>query len=216
MDCSTVDFPVFHYLPEFAQTHVHWVEDAIPQPHLLSSPSPPALNLSQHQDLFLWVSSSHQVVKVLFLQLQHSVFPMNIQGWFPLRWTGWISLQSKGLFKSLLQPYSSKASVLRRSAIFMVRLSHPYITTGKNIALTRQTFVGKGMSWLFNTLSSFIIAFHPRNKRLWISWLQSAFRVILRLKKITSVTISFLPYLFTMKWWDRMSWSSFFECWVLS
>ena len=216
MDCSTVDFPVFHYLPEFAQTHVHWVEDAIQQPHLLSSPSPPALNLSQHQDLFLWVSSSHQVVKVLFLQLQHSVFPMNIQGWFPLRWTGWISLQSKGLFKSLLQPYSSKASVLRRSAIFMVRLSHPYITTGKNIALTRQTFVGKGMSWLFNTLSSFIIAFHPRNKRLWISWLQSAFRVILRLKKITSVTISFLPYLFTMKWWDRMSWSSFFECWVLS
>ena len=66
-----------------------------------------------------------------------SVFPMNIQGWFPLRWTGWISLQSKGLFKSLLQPYSSKASSLQRSAVFMVRLSHPYMTTGKNIALTR-------------------------------------------------------------------------------
>ena len=81
-----------------------------------------------------------------------SVLPMNIQNWFPLGWTGWISLLSKGL-KSLLQHHSSKASILRRSAFFIVQLSHPYMTTGRTIALTRRTFVGKVMSLLFNMLS---------------------------------------------------------------
>ena len=74
MDCSTPSFPVLHYLPEFAQTHFHWVGDAIQSPHPLLSPSPPTLNLSQHQSLFKWVSSSHQVAKVLELQLQHQSF----------------------------------------------------------------------------------------------------------------------------------------------
>ena len=77
-----------------------------------------------------------------------SVLPMNTQDWFPLGWTGWISLQSKGLFKSLLQHHSSKESVLQRPAFFLVQLSHPYMTTGKTIALTRWTFVGKVMSLL--------------------------------------------------------------------
>ena len=81
-----------------------------------------------------------------------SVLPMNIQNWFPLGWTCWMSLQSKGL-SSLLQHHSSKASILRYSAFFIVQLSHPYMTTGKTIALTRQTFVGKVMSLLFNILS---------------------------------------------------------------
>ena len=93
-----------------------------------------------------------------------SVLPMNIQDWFPLGLTGWISLQSKGL-KSLLQHHSSEASVLWHSAVFMVQLSHPYTTTGKTIALTRRTFVGKVMSLLFNMLSRLVITFLPRSKR---------------------------------------------------
>ena len=108
-----------------------------------------------------------------------SVFPVNVQDWFALGWTGWISLQSEGLFKSLLQHHSSKASILQHSAFFMVQLAHPYMTTGKIIALTRRTFVGKVMSLLFNMLSRLVIIFLPRNKHLLISWLQSLSAVIL-------------------------------------
>ena len=118
------------------------------------------------------------------------VLPMNIQDWFPLGLTGWISLQSRGLFKSLLQHHSSKASILRRSAFFTVQLSHPYMTTGKTIALTRWTFVGKVMSLLFNKLSRLVITFLPRTKRLLISWLQSPSAVILEPRKIKSDTVS--------------------------
>ena len=92
MNCSTPGLPVHHQLPESTQTHVHWFADAIQPSHPVSSPSPPALNLSQHQSLFQWVNSSHEVAKVLEFQLQHQSFQ-----WSPLRWTGWISLQSKGL-----------------------------------------------------------------------------------------------------------------------
>ena len=101
-----------------------------------------------------------------------SVLPMNIQDWFPLHWAGWISLPSKGL-KSLLQHHSSKASILWCSAFFIVELSYPYRTTGKNIALTRWTFVGKVTYLLFNMLSRLVITFLPRSKGLLISWLQS-------------------------------------------
>ena len=97
MDYSTSGFPVHHQLLELAQTHVHRVNDAIQPSHPLSFPSPPAFILSHHQGLFQWVSSSHQVAKVLEFQLQHQSFPMNIQDWFPLELTGRISLQSKGL-----------------------------------------------------------------------------------------------------------------------
>ena len=95
MDCSTPGLPVHHQLPEFTQIHVHWVGDAIQPSHPLSSPSLPVLNLSQHQGLFKWVSSLHEVAKVLEFQLQF--LPVNTQGWSPLGWTGWISLQSQGL-----------------------------------------------------------------------------------------------------------------------
>ena len=91
MDCSTPGFPVLHYLPEFDQTHVHWVGDAIQPSHPLAPPFPLALNLSQHQDLFQWVGSSHQVASLGASALA-SVLPMNTQGWFPLGWTGLISL----------------------------------------------------------------------------------------------------------------------------
>ena len=97
MNHSMPGLPIHHQLPESTQTHVHWVSDAIQPSCPLSSPSPPALNLSQHQGLFKWVSSSHQVATVLEFQLQHQSFQWNTQDWFPLGRTGWISLQSKGL-----------------------------------------------------------------------------------------------------------------------
>ena len=99
MNHSTPGFPVHHQLPEFTQTHLHWVSDAIQPSHpLLMFPSPPTFNLSQHQSLFKWVSSLHQVAKVFFgVSTSTSVLPINTQDWRPLGWTGWISLQSKGL-----------------------------------------------------------------------------------------------------------------------
>ena len=119
---------VHHQLLESTQTHVHWVGDAIQPSHPLSSPSPPALNLSHHQDPSQWVSSSHQVR--IGVSASTSVLPMNTQDWSPLGWTGWISLQPKGL-SSLLHHPSSKVSILQCSAFFRVQLSHPYMTTGK-------------------------------------------------------------------------------------
>ena len=103
----------------------------------------------------------------------------------------WLDLLAvQGTVKSLLQNHSSKASILWRSAFFTVQLSHPYMTTGKTIALTRQTFVGKVMSLLFNMLSRLVITFLPRSKRLLISWLQSPSAVILEPPKIKSATVS--------------------------
>ena len=98
MSHSTPGLPVHHQLPEFTQTHIHWVGDAIQPSHPLSSPPPPTFDLSQHQGLFQWVSSSHQVLQVLEFQLQHQSFQsMTMQDWFPLGWTGLTSLQSKGI-----------------------------------------------------------------------------------------------------------------------
>ena len=99
MNHSTPGLPVHHQLPEFTQTHVHWVSDATQPSHHLSFPSPPTFNLFQHQGLFQWVSSSHQVAKVLGVSASASVLPMNTQDWSPLGLTGWISLQSKGLLR---------------------------------------------------------------------------------------------------------------------
>ena len=120
-----------------------------------------------------------------------SVIPMNMESVFPFR-IHWFDLAVQGTLKSLLQHHSSKASVLQHSAFFMVQLSHPCMITGKTIALSKHTFVGKVISLLFNMLSRFVIAFHPRNKRLLISWLQSPSTVILEPKKIKSVTTSAL------------------------
>ena len=173
MDYSTPSLPVHNQLPEFTQTHVYWVTDDIQPSHPLLSPSPPAFNLSQHQGLFKWVNSSHQVAKILEFQLQHQSFQWIYSGLISFRmdWLGFLAVQ--GTLKSLLQHHSSKASIFRRSAFFTVQLSHPYMTTGKTIALTRQTFVGKVMSLLLNMLSRFVITFLPRSKHLLISWLQS-------------------------------------------
>ena len=170
MECSTPGLPVCHQLPGFTQTHVHWVGDAIKPFHSLSSPSLSAFNLSQHQGLFKWVSSSHQVAKVL--KLQHQSFQWTFRtDFFRIDWFDLLAVQ--GTLKSLFKHHSSKVSILHPSAFFIAQLSHPYMTTGKTIALTRQTFVGKVMSLLFNMLSRLVVTFLPRSKSFLISWLQS-------------------------------------------
>ena len=182
MNHRTPGLPVHHQLPKFTQTHAHQVSDAIQPSHPLSSPSPPAPNPSHHQGLFHWVNSSHEVAKLLEFQLQHQSFnehPGLIS--FRMDWLDLLAVQ--GTLKTLLQHHSSKASILQRSAFFTIQLSHPYMTTIKTIALTRQMFVGKVMSLLLKMLSRLIITFLPRSKRLLISWLQSPSAVILESKK---------------------------------
>ena len=115
-------------------------------------------------------------------------------------------LAVQGTLKSLLQYHSSKASILHCSAFFLVQLSHPYMTPGETIALTRQTFVGKVMSLLFNTLSRLLIIFLPRSKPLLISWLHSPSAVILEPPQ-KSVTISIVPLSICHEWWNQMPWS---------
>ena len=160
MDCSTTGIPVHRQLLEFIQTHVHWVGDAIQPSHPLSSPSPPALNLSQHQGLF------QSVLRIRWpkhLNFSFSISPSNEHPGltsFRMDWLDFLAVQ--GTLKSLLQHHSSKASILRRWAFTVVQLSHPYMTTGKPIVLTRWTFVGKVMSLLFNMLSRLVITFLPR------------------------------------------------------
>ena len=158
IDCSTSGLPVHHQLLEFTQTHVHWVGDANQPSHPLSPASPLALNLSQHQGLFKWVSSSHQVAK--YWSFSFNISPSEEHSGpisFRMDWLDLLAVQ--GTLKSLLQHHSSKASILRCSAFFIVQLSHPYMTTGKAIALTRRTFVGKIMFLLFNMLSRLVINF---------------------------------------------------------
>ena len=156
--------PVHHQLPEFTQTHVHQVGDAIQSSHPLSSPSPPALNLSQHR-----VFSNESILHIRwpkYWSFSFSISPSNEhpgQISFRMDWLDLLAVQ--GTLKSLLQHHSSKALILRCSAVFIAQLSHPYMTTGKTIALTRWTFVGKVMSLLFNMLSRLVITFLPRSKQ---------------------------------------------------
>ena len=179
MDCSTPGFPVHHQLPELAQTHVHQVGDAIQPSHPLLSPSPPAASGSfPVSQLFL---SDGQNIGA---SASASVLPMNYQGWFPLGWTGLISLLSRGLSKVFSNTTVQKHQFCR------THLSHLYMITGKTIALNRWTFAGKVMSLLFNMLSRFVIAFLPRSKHLLISWLQSPSAVISEPPKIKSLTLS--------------------------
>ena len=142
MNCSTPGLPVHHQLPEFTRTHVHRVGDTIQPSHPLPSPSPPALNLSQQQGL-----SNESVLRIRwpkYWSFNFNISPSNEHsGLISLR-MDWLDLLAvQGTLKSLLQHHSSKASILRHSAFFTVQLSHPYMTTGKTIALTRRTFVAK-------------------------------------------------------------------------
>ena len=156
INCSIPGLPAHHQLPEFTQTQLHQVSDAIQPSHPLSSPSPPAPNPSQHQGLFQWVNSLHEVAKVL--EFSFSIIPSKEHpGLISFRMDCLDLLAVQGTLKSLLQHHSSKASILQHSVFFTVQLSHPYMTTGKTIALTKRTFVGKVMPLLFNMLSRLVI-----------------------------------------------------------
>ena len=179
---ASLSFTIFQSLLKFI---------SIESSHPLSSPSPPAFNLSQHQGLFQCVNSSHQVAKVLELQLQHHSFQWIFRVDFLKIWLVWSPCSPRDSQESSPEDHSWKASILRHSAFFMVQLSHPYMTTGKIIALTRQTFVSKVMSLLFNMLSGFFIAFLPKNKCLLISWLQSPSTVILEPMVSKHIQINF-------------------------
>ena len=147
MNCSTPGLPVHHHLPQSTQTRIHGVDDAIQPSQPLLSPSPSAFNLSPHQGLFKWVSSPHQVAKVLEFQIRHQSFQWIFRTYFLYFRIDWFALLAvQGTLKSLLQYHSCKASILWHSAFFIVQLSHPHMTTGKTIALTRWTFVGTVMS----------------------------------------------------------------------
>ena len=187
MDCSMPGFSVYHQHSELSQTHVHWVSDAIQPSQPLLSPSVPAFNLSQHQDVFQWVSSSHHVAKVLELQPQHQTFQWMLRTSFRTHWFDLLAVQET--LKSLIQHHNSKASILWHSSFFMIQPSHLFMTTEKTKTLTRWTFVGKVMSLLFNMMSIFVIAFLSRSTHLLISWLQSPSEVILLPKKRKSVTV---------------------------
>ena len=183
MNCSTPGFPVHHQLPEFTQTHVYRVGDGIQLPHPLSSPSPlppipPSIRVFSNE-------STLRMRRPKYWSFSFSISPSNEHPGlisFRMDWLDLLVVQ--GTLKSLLQHHTSKASILRCSAFFTVQFSHPYMTTGKNIALTRQTFVGKVMSLLFNMLSRLVITFLPRSKHLLTSWLQSPSAVILEPPKI--------------------------------
>ena len=179
-------FPVHHQLPELAQTYVHRIGDAIKPSHLccpliLLPPILPSIRVFSNESVLhiKWpknwsfsISPSSEYSGLIFLRID----------WFDC-------LAVQGTLKNLLQYHSSKASILQRSN-FMVQLSQSYMTTGKTIALTIQTFVDNVMSLLFNMLSRLVIAFFPRSKHLLISWLQLPSAVILETKKIKSVTVS--------------------------
>ena len=189
MNRSTPGLPVHHQLPEFTQTHVQRVGDAIQPSHPLPSPSPPAPIPPS-----IRVFSNESALRMRwpkYWSFSFSISPSKeIPGLISFRmdWLDLLALQ--GTLESLLQHHSSKASILQHSAFFTVQLSQPYMTTGKNIALTRRTFVGKVMSLLFNMLSRLVITFLPRSKRLLISWLQSPSAVILEPPQIKPDTVS--------------------------
>ena len=166
MNCSMPGFPVHHQVTESTQTHVHWVSDAIQPSCPLSSPSPPAFNLAQHQGFF----SNDSVLCISWSKYwcySFNISPSNeYSGVISFR-IDWFDLpEVQGTLRSLLQHHSSKTSIFWCSAFFIVQLSHPSMTTGKTTALTRRTFVDKVMSLLYNMLSKFAIAFLPRSKCL--------------------------------------------------
>ena len=156
MGCSIPGLPVHHQSPEFTQTHVHWARDAIQASHPLLSPSiiPSIRVFSDESTLHMrWPKDWSFSFSISSCNEYPGLIP------FRMDWLDLLAVQ--GTLKSLLQYHSSKASILQHSAFFMVQLSHPYMTTGKTIALTRQTFVGKVMSLLFNMLSRLVKTFLP-------------------------------------------------------
>ena len=186
MDCSTPDYLVLHHIPQFIQIHVHWVGDAVQQSHpllpsfLLSSIFPSIRVFSS--ELAFHIRWPKYWSFSFSIRLSNEYSGMNS---FRIHWLDLLAFQ--GTLKSLLQHHSLKVSILWRSAFFMVLLLYPYMTSGKTIALTIWTFVGRVMPLLFNTLSRFVIAFLPRSKCLSISWMQSISILILHKYLLDSV-----------------------------
>ena len=197
MNRSTPGLLVHHQLPEFTQTHVHWVSDAIQPSHPLSSPSPLFPSPSQHQ----WVNESTLRMRwPKYWSFSFSIIPSKeIPGLISFR-MDWLDLLTvQGTLKSLLQHHSSKASIFRRSDFFTVQLSHPYMTTGKTTTLTRWTFVGKVVSLFFHMLSRLVIIFLPRSMCLLISCLQSPSAAIQTILKSSSCA-----YWYLLKWIENL------------
>ena len=187
VDCSMPGLPI-HQLPEFTQTHVHWVSDAIQPSHSII-PFSSCLQFFPGSGSFP-MSQFFTIDGRSIGSFSFTISPSNEYSGlisFRMDWLDLLAIQ--GTLKSL-QHHSSKASILRSSTFFIVQLSHPYMTTGKTIALTRWTFVGKVISLLFNMLSRLVITFLPRSKCLLISWLQSPSAVSLEPRKIKSATVS--------------------------
>ena len=189
MNHSTPGLPVHHQLLEFTQTHVHRVSDVINHlilccPFLLLPPIPPSIRVFSSE-------SALHMRWPKYWNFSFSIIPSKEHpGLISFR-IDWLDLLAdQGTLKNLLQHHSSKASIIRCSAFFTVQLSHPYMTTGKTIALTRRIFVGKIMSLLLNMLSRLVMTFLSRSKRLLILWLQSPTAVILEPPKIKSDTVS--------------------------
>ena len=206
MNRSTPGLPVHHQLTEVIQTHVHWVGNAIEPSHLLLYPSPPAPN-SPRIRVFSNESTLHMRWPK-YWSFSFSISRSNQhQGLISFR-KDWLDLPAvQGTLNSFLQHHSSEASILWCSAFFTVQLSHPYMTTGKTIALTRKTFVGKVMSLLFNMLSRLVIPFLSRSKCLLISWLQLPSAVILELPKIKSDTVSTVSPSISHEEMNQIPWS---------
>ena len=181
MNCSTPGLPVHHKVPEFTHTHAHQVVDTIKPSHPLSSPSPsapipPSIRVFSNESTLCmrWPK---------YWSFSFSISPSNEHpGLISFR-MDWLDLAVQGTLMSLLQHHSLKASIFQHSAFLTVQLSYPYMTTGKTIALTKWTFLGKVMSLLFNMLSRLVITFLPGSKCLLISWLQSPSAVILEPQK---------------------------------
>ena len=201
MNRSTPGLPVHHQHPN--SLRLMSIESVMPSSHfilccplLLLAPIPPSIRVfSNESNLHMrWP----EYWSFSFSIIPSKQIPQLIS--FRMDWLDLLAVQ--GTLKSLLQHHSSKASILRCSASFTVQLSHPYMTTGKTIALTRQTFVGKIMSMLFNMLSRLVITFLPRSKCLFISWLQSSSAVILEPKKIRSDSVSTVSPSITSPWSD--------------
>ena len=204
MNRSTLGLPVHHQLPEFTQTHVYRVGDAIQPSYPLSSPSPipPSIRVFS-------IESSLRMRWPKYWSFSFSISPSNEHPGlisFRMNWLELLAVQ--GTLKSLLQYHSSKASIFQHSAFFTVQLSHPYTTTGKTVALTRWTFVGKVTSLLLNMLPRLVITFLQRSKHLVISWLQSPSAMILEPPKIKSDTVStIIPIYFPWSDGFQMPWS---------
>ena len=205
MNPSTPGLPVHHKLQSLLKLMP--IESVMPSSHLilcrpllLLPPIPPSIRVFSNKTTLhmRWPK---------YWSFSFTISPSNKHPGlisFRMDWLDLLAVQ--GILQSLLHHQSSKASVLQCSAFFIVQLSHPYMTTGKTIALTRWTFVSKAISLLFNMLSRLVTAFLPRRKHLLISWLQSPSAVILEPPKIKSSLFPLFPHLFTVKWWEQMPW----------